>query len=106
LKSTILDGGRDIDDSEGIDVPLIDFPAFLRDKLATRPEIAFIKLDIEGAEPETLETPDRETMFDRIRVLVAETQARKFKDLRPRFRALRQGFAERHDPNRVNLDWI
>lgn len=65
-----------------------------------------MKLDIEGAELDILETLDREAMFDRIRVLVAETHERKFKDLRPRFRALRQGFAERHDPNRVNLDWI
>ena len=106
LKSTILDGGRDIDDSDGIDVPLIDFPTFLRDKLAARAEIAFVKLDIEGAELDILEALDRDGMFDRIRVLVAETHERKFKDLRPRFRALRQGFADRYDPNRVNLDWI
>lgn len=106
LKSTILDGGRDIDEGTGIDVPLIDFPAFLREKLGARPEIAFIKLDIEGAELDILETLDREALFDRIRVLVAETHERKFKDLRPRFRALRQGFAERYDPARVNLDWI
>lgn len=106
LKSTILDGGRDMDDTAGIDVPLIDFPTFLREKLASRPEIAFIKLDIEGAELEILETLDQEGMFDLIRVLVAETHERKFKDLRPRFRALRQGFAERYDPSRVNLDWI
>lgn len=68
--------------------------------------IALIKLDIEGAELDILETLDQEAMFDRIRVLVAERHERKFKDLRPRFRALRQGFAERHDPSRVNLDWI
>lgn len=106
LKSTILDGGRQIDDASGTDVPLIDFPTFLREKLATRPEIAFVKLDIEGAELDILETLDREAMFDRIRVVVAETHERKFRDLRDRFRALRRGFAERYDPNRVNLDWI
>ena len=106
LKSTILDGGRDIDDSAGIDVALVDFPAFLREKLAARGEIAFIKLDIEGAELDILETLDREAFFEKIRVLVAETHERKFKDLRPRFRALRQSFGKRYDQKRVNLDWI
>lgn len=106
VKSTILDGGRQIDAENAVDVPLIDFPGFLRERLKDRPEIAFVKMDIEGAELDILEAMDRNAMFDHIRVLVAETHERKFRDLRPRFRALRRSFAEKYDPNRVSLDWI
>jgi hypothetical protein len=63
-------------------------------------------MDIEGAELDILEAMDRDAMFDHVRVLVAETHERKFRDLRPRFRALRRSFAEKYDPNRVSLDWI
>nr|WP_241741362.1 FkbM family methyltransferase [Gemmobacter straminiformis] len=106
VKSTILDGGRQIDAENAVDVPLVDFPAYLTERLAERPEIAFVKMDIEGAELDILEALDAGGFFDRIRVLVAETHERKFRDLRPRFRALRQGFAAKYDPNRVSLDWI
>lgn len=106
VKSTILDGGRQIDAANAVDVPLVDFPAFLAEKLASRPEIAFIKMDIEGAELDILEALDQGGHFDRIRVLVAETHERKFRDLRPRFRALRKTFAGKYDANRVSLDWI
>lgn len=106
VKSTILDGGRQIDSDNAVDVPLVDFPSFLRETLAERAEIAFVKMDIEGAELDILEAMHRDSMFDRIRVLVAETHERKFRDLRGRFRALRKAFAESYDPNRVSLDWI
>lgn len=106
VKSTILDGGRQIDAENAIDVPLIDFPAYLTERLAERPEIAFIKMDIEGAELGILEALDTQGFFDRIRVLVAETHERKFRDLRPRFRSLRETFRAKYDPNRVSLDWI
>lgn len=106
VKSTILDGGRQIDAANAVDVPLIDFPAFLAEKLTGRAEIAFIKMDIEGAELDILERMDGDSLFDRVRVLVAETHERKFRDLRPRYRALRKTFSEKYDPNRVSLDWI
>lgn len=106
VKSTILSGGRQIDDSQGIDVELIDFPAWLSARIAERGRIGFIKMDIEGAELDILEALDAAGTFAHIQCLVAETHERKFKDLRPRYRALRQRFAERYDANRVNLDWI
>ncbi len=106
VKSTILGGGRQIDAANGVDVPLIDFPDFLREKLANRSEVAFIKMDIEGAELDILERMDGEALFDHVRVLVAETHERKFRDLRERYSALRKTFAEKYDPNRVSLDWI
>jgi FkbM family methyltransferase len=106
VKSTILDGGRRIDASNSVEVPLIDFPAYVRDRVADRGRIAFVKMDIEGAELDILEAMDRDALFGNIGCLVAETHERKFRDLRDRYKALRTGFAERYPAGRVNLDWI
>lgn len=106
VKSTILDGGRRIDAENSVDVPLIDFPGWVKDKVAAQGEIAFIKMDIEGAELDILEKMDSEQLFANVRCLVAETHERKFKDLRDRYKALREKVAETYAPGKVNLDWI
>lgn len=106
VKSTILTGGRMIDEAEGIAVPLIDFPAWLEARIAERGEIAFVKMDIEGAELDLLEELDRRGILDHIRCLVAETHERKFRDLRPRYRALREALAAKYPAGKINLDWI
>lgn len=106
VKSTILPGGRMIDEAEGIEVPLIDFPAWLEARIAERGEIAFVKMDIEGAELDLLEELDRRGILDSIRCLVAETHERKFRDLRPRYRALRETMAAKYPAGKINLDWI
>lgn len=106
VKSTILDGGRRIDAENSVEVTLLDFPTLVREITAKHGEIAFIKMDIEGAELEILETLDREDLFTNIRALVAETHERKFKDLRDRYKALRETVAEKYPAGKVNLDWI
>lgn len=106
VKSTILDGGRRIDAENSIEVTLLDFPTLVREKIAERGEIAFVKMDIEGAELEILETMDRDGLFAHVRALVAETHERKFKDLRDRYKALRDNVAQKYPAGKVNLDWI
>lgn len=106
VKSTILDGGRRIDAGNSVEVPLIDFPAWVKDQIAAHGEVAFIKMDIEGAELEILERMDAEQLFVNVRCLVAETHERKFKDLRDRYKALREKVSETYAPGKVNLDWI
>lgn len=106
VKSTILDGGRRIDAENAIEVPLLDFPTLLRDFARARGEVAFVKMDIEGAELEILEVMHRDGLFAQVRCLVAETHERKFKDLRGRYKALRADVAAQYHPGRVNLDWI
>lgn len=106
VKSTILDGGRRIDTENAIEVPLLDFPELLREFAAKRGEVAFVKMDIEGAELDILETMHREGMFAMTRCLVAETHERKFKDLRQRYKALRAEVSAQYHPGKVNLDWI
>ena len=106
VKSTILDGGRRIDAENAVEVTLLDFPTLVREQVAARGEIAFIKMDIEGAELDILEALNREYLFTNIRALVAETHERKFKDLRDRYKALREVVAAKYPVGKVNLDWI
>ena len=106
VKSTVIAGGQNIAEGEGIDVPLIDFPAFLRGLVAAHGRVAFVKMDIEGAELDLLSAMLEARLFDDIQLTVAETHERKFKDLRDRFAALRSAIAEAYPPTRVNLDWI
>lgn len=108
VKSTVISGGRRIDEDEGsaIEVELIDLPAMIRDLTDRHKEIAFLKMDIEGAELDLLERMLAEDLFDHVRLTVAETHENKFRDLRPRFEALRQGVADRFPVTKVNLDWI
>jgi FkbM family methyltransferase len=106
VKSTILDGGRRIDAENAVEVPLIDFPSWVADQVKVRGEVAFIKMDIEGAELDILEKMDAEQLFQNVRCLVAETHERKFKDLRDRYKALRDKVSQTYAPGKVNLDWI
>lgn len=106
VKSTILAGGRSIDADNAVDVSLLNFLDIVDEKVTGRGEIAFVKMDIEGAELDILEEMHRRDMFGSIRSLVAETHERKFRDLRPRFKALRRDFAKTYPQSKVNLDWI
>lgn len=106
VKSTILDGGRRIDAENSVEVPLIDFPTWVGEQIKARGEIVFVKMDIEGAELDILEKMDAEQLFQNLRCLVAETHERKFKELRDRYKVLRDRVSERYPAGKVNLDWI
>ena len=108
VKSTVVKGGRGIGESdtntvEVRQISLLDQIEALVDQYG---EIAFLKMDIEGAELSILEEMLRWGTFDKIRLTVAETHEKKFKDLRPRFAALRTAMAEAYPITKVNLDWI
>lgn len=105
-KSTVIDGARNIGSGERVAVRQIDFVAFLRDLVAARGPVAFLKIDIEGAELDLITALDREGLLAHVRCLVAETHEHKFPDLRPRYEALRSLIGARYAPHHINLDWI
>ncbi len=106
VKSSLLSGGRGMADDNYVDVDMVNFPEALRLLLKETKEIAFLKMDIEGAELELLEVMDAEGLLDPIRFTVVETHERKFPDLQPRYEKLRADFADKYSANKVNLDWI
>jgi len=108
VKSTVIAGGRNIneDAGAGIEVALIDLPVFLDGLVAEHGRVAFLKMDIEGAELDLLEKMLAEDRLEPIGLTVAETHERKFRELRPRFRQLRRAVAARYPVTKVNLDWI
>ena len=106
VKSTLISGGRKIDEADGIEVEVISMPDFINDLHAKSGEIAFLKMDIEGAELDLLEAMRDQGLFDKVTLTVAETHEKKFANLRPRFEKLREDIGATYPKTRVNLDWI
>ena len=106
VKSTVIAGGRKIDEEDTIEVKLLNLPAFIDEKTKEGTEIAFLKMDIEGAELDLLEHMQASGQFEVIRLTVAETHEHKFKKLRPRFETLRTEISAQYPITKVNLDWI
>ena len=108
VKSTVIAGGRMINEDDGntIDVALVSLPDFLAELHSKHGELAFLKMDIEGAELDILELMLERELFDKVRLTVAETHENKFKALRPRFKDLRKNVSQKYPETRVNLDWI
>ena len=82
------------------------FIAFLRDVIAQRGEVAFLKIDIEGAELDLIPAIDAAGLFGAIRCTVVETHERKFRDRAADFQAMRALIGEKYAPSHVSLDWI
>ena len=72
VKSTIVAGGRQIDEAEGIEVALVSLPEMLREIIQGHGRIAFLKMDIEGAETDVLLETGHEQTLARTSVLVIE----------------------------------
>lgn len=99
--SSLVAQKRNVDTSTGIDVSVIDFPAFLQ-SLDT--DIAVIKMDIEGAEVPLLEALFDHPVKSRIGHLFVETHESRIPALLTRTDALRARAATLTRPV-VNMDW-
>lgn len=106
VKNTLLSGGRGVDEENGIPVDVIDLPAFITGLLGQGQNIAFLKVDIEGAEMELLTRLHADGLLAQLGLTVAETHEKKFRHLQDDFAALRKLVAENYKPTHVNLEWI
>lgn len=104
-RSTILPGANRMEGA-AMEVEVVDLPGLLRDLARDRGEIAFLKIDVEGAELDILTEMLRDDLFARVRLTVAELHGYKFPDLKDEFTALRQTIKGRYDDSRVWLDWM
>jgi FkbM family methyltransferase len=110
VKSTVISGGRMINEQENddntIDAELVSLPDFLSTLHGRNGDLTLLKMDIEGAELDILEVMFEQDLFDKVRLTVVETHENKFKDLRPRFKEIRKKVATKYPETHVNLDWI
>lgn len=89
VRSTTIEGGRRMSkgDEGTVEVELVDLLDVIRNVTAGDRRIAFLKMDVEGAEVDLLEAMNRENLFDKIDLTVAETHEKKFGHLRARSEA-------------------
>lgn len=108
VKSTVIKGGRNINENADsrIEVKLIDLTETIQNLVDQHGRIAFLKMDIEGAELEILEKMLEKDLFQHIGLTVAETHERKFKYLAQRFKSLHHSISKKYPITQVNLDWI
>lgn len=104
--STLIEGSAHSDPENTAEVEVIDMPAFLGSLIAQHGEIAFLKMDIEGAELDLLDRMETAPGFEAIRLTLVETHEFLFPALRPRYRDLRSRLGATWPATRINLDWI
>lgn len=99
--SVVARGGLIIADGT-VEVRQIDFIRYLED---LNEDIGILKIDIEGAEVELLESLfDKPTVLKRIAYIFAETHERAYEDHGPRVATLREMAGQTERPQ-INLDW-
>lgn len=104
-RSTIMPGANRMEGA-ALEVEVANLIPLLQDWVARPGGIAFLKLDVEGAELDILTEMLRLDLFSGIGLTVAELHGYKFPQLKPEFDALRRTIKARYPEDRVWLDWI
>ncbi|MFM2391264.1 MAG: hypothetical protein RLZZ437_2819 [Pseudomonadota bacterium] len=99
--SSIVAGKRNMDETGGVEVEVIDFAAWLA---AQNRPVALLKIDIEGAEVALLERLLATPQADLVACAFVETHERVIPHLRARTSALKTMAATRKRPV-INWDW-
>ena len=101
--SSLIAEKRNVDDRSGIDVEVIDFPAFI--KGLGRP-IKLLKIDIEGAEYVLLNALIDADLIKRIEKVYVETHAHAIPSLKDADTALRLRLKTLGLEEKIDLNWI
>lgn len=103
--STLLGESANADDENTVEVDVEDIETCLRDLLKTHGRIAFLKMDVEGAEVDILEHLIETDILPQIGLTVVETHRWLMKDQAHRIDKLHDIAAERPELN-LYLMWI
>ncbi len=98
--SSVIATKANVDPSAGTEVPVVDLGAFIEGHHPVR----LLKMDIEGAEAETLERLLELDLLAGIEAVFVEAHDHKIEVIAPRMTAVRARIAEAGLVN-VNLDW-
>jgi FkbM family methyltransferase len=104
-RSTITPGANRMQ-GVAMQVEVVNLPARLKDWVGRPGGVAFLKLDVEGAELDILTDMLRFDLFEQVKLTVAELLGYKFPEIREEFQALRKVIRARYPDTRVWLDWI
>jgi FkbM family methyltransferase len=104
--SSLVPGMRDVDEStDGIPVEVVGFADWIETKLGEGHKIRLIKVDIEGAELDLMESLMDRGLPDRVGLMLVETHQRQLPAEAERFAALRDRVKD-FRAGCINLDWI
>lgn len=99
---SLLASKANINQTNAVDVEIVDFPAFLR---GLDGDVGVLKMDIEGAEVDLLEALlDSPDLLARIHYIFAETHESRIPEHAPRVKALRDAALKLERPA-INLFW-
>ena len=102
-RSSLIAEKRNVDESGGVQVAVIDLVAFI-ERLG-RP-VKLLKVDIEDAEYALLNGLIDRGMMDRIEAVFVETHAHAIPSLQPVDKALRQRIADLGLGGKIDLNWL
>jgi FkbM family methyltransferase len=101
--STLIAEKRNVDESRGVEVEVVDLVQFVLD--LGRP-VQLLKVDIEGAEYDLLEGMIARGALERVEKVFVETHARAIASLVPRDQALRARIAELGLGDKIDMNWV
>jgi FkbM family methyltransferase len=100
--SSLIADKRNVDGGSGVQVPVIDLPAFIA---ALPGRVALLKIDVEGAEYAILHALIDRGVIDRVDRVFVETHAHAIPSLRETDARLRQRIADLGLGGKIDLTW-
>lgn len=101
--SSLIAEKRNVDERAGIEVAVIDLPAFIA---ALGRPVKLLKIDVEGAEYAILDALIDRGLIDRIERVFVETHAHTIPSLAEADARLRRRIAEHGLGDKIDLNWV
>ena len=89
----------------GYEVEMLDFCEFLKDIIQKHHKISLIKIDIEGAEFDVLDSLIEQKLYENVEYIMVETHERFFENPKEKIENLKNKIAKNNIQN-IFLDWI